>query len=88
MPIYEYRCAECGHEMEVWAKISDPPPDACPSCRAAAMKKAVSRTSFTLKGGGWYAQGYGGGATKSAESKPAETKTTTETKPSTSASAD
>jgi putative FmdB family regulatory protein len=91
MPIYEYRCSECGHEMEVWAKISDPPPEACPSCRAAAMKKAVSRTTFALKGGGWYAQGYGGGggggggASKSSESKPAETKTE---KSSTSTSAD
>lgn len=61
MPIYEYRCVECGHELEVWARVSDPPPEACPACNEPSLRKAVSRTSFQLKGGGWYAQGYSNG---------------------------
>ncbi len=60
MPIYQYRCRACGELTEVWAKMSDPPPAACEHCEAAdSMEKMVSRTAFHLKGGGWYAQGYG-----------------------------
>ena len=60
MPIYKYRCESCGELLEVIAKISDPAPDACPSCGANALKKSVARTAFRLSGGGWYAQGYDG----------------------------
>lgn len=70
MPIYRYRCEACGHIDEVLAKISDPPPEACSVCGEGPMVKAVSRTSFKLKGGGWYAEGYGasGGKSSSASS--------------------
>lgn len=81
MPIYEYRCEQCGHIMEVWAKMSDPPPAECSQCRAASPQKIVSRTSFQLKGGGWYAQGYGagsgGGASSSGGSGGGSTSTST-----------
>ncbi len=60
MPIYHYRCEDCEAISEVWAKISDPAPDACPECGGPNLKKAVSRTAFKLSGGGWYAQGYDG----------------------------
>ena len=59
MPIYEYRCLKCGHEMEVVQKLSDPPLQRCRECRGK-VEKMISRSSFHLKGGGWYAQGYGG----------------------------
>ncbi len=73
MPIYEYGCDQCGQIMEVWAKISDPPPATCATCGAGAPRKLVSRTAFHLKGGGWYAQGYGGsGATAKAGSSAGE----------------
>ena len=45
--------------MEVWAKFSDPPPEACEACEANELQKMVSRTAFKLEGGGWYAEGYG-----------------------------
>lgn len=55
MPIYEYRCTSCGHELEVMQKIVDPAPAKCPKCEAeATLERLVSRTSFQLKGGGWY----------------------------------
>ena len=54
MPIYEYRCQKCGHEMEALRKISDPPLTECPKCHAASLQKLVSAASFRLKGGGWY----------------------------------
>lgn len=62
MPIYEFGCRACGHTMEVFQKISDPPPAECPECGSTEIGKLVSKTSFQLKGGGWYAQGYSGGS--------------------------
>ena len=70
MPIYEYKCPLCGSHREKLAKFDDPAPkcgeprtpvvnldadDRCP----ATMERAVSRSSFHLKGGGWFADGYG-----------------------------
>ena len=54
MPIYEYRCAECGHELEKLQKISDAPLLDCPACGKPALRKLVSAAGFRLKGGGWY----------------------------------
>ena len=54
MPIYEYRCESCGHELETLQKISDVPLIDCPSCLAPALKKLISATAFRLSGGGWY----------------------------------
>ena len=57
MPIYEYECADCDKVMEVRQRISDPPLESCPEC-GGKVKKLVSVSSFQLKGGGWYADGY------------------------------
>lgn len=54
MPIYEYRCDACEHEMEALQKISDPVLTTCPSCGAEKLVKKVSAAAFRLKGGGWY----------------------------------
>ncbi len=54
MPIYEYRCDSCAHELEVLRKISDPPLTQCPECEQDSRVKKVSAAAFRLKGGGWY----------------------------------
>lgn len=54
MPIYEYQCQQCGHQLEALQKISDPPLSECPQCQEQALHKLVSAASFRLKGGGWY----------------------------------
>jgi putative FmdB family regulatory protein len=54
MPIYEYRCSECGHELEKLQKITDAPLVDCPACGKPALQKLVSAAGFRLKGGGWY----------------------------------
>jgi len=54
MPIYEYRCSQCGHELERLQKMSDAPLTDCPSCGQATMKRLISAAGFRLKGGGWY----------------------------------
>lgn len=67
MPMYEYRCQACGYQYEVIQKFSDPELTDCPSCGEAQLKKLMSMSSFALRGGGWYADGYGG---PSAEAEP------------------
>ena len=54
MPIYDYKCSKCGHQIEVIQKISDNPITLCPKCNKKGLKKLVSAPSFRLKGGGWY----------------------------------
>jgi putative FmdB family regulatory protein len=54
MPIYEYRCQSCGHELEKLQKMSDQPLVDCPECGEPALTKLVSAAGFRLKGGGWY----------------------------------
>ncbi len=55
MPIYAYKCTDCGHEKEVLQKISDAPLRDCPDCGHASMAKMVTAAGFQLKGSGWYA---------------------------------
>jgi putative FmdB family regulatory protein len=57
MPIYEFNCAKCGKPTEVMQKLGERPPP-CPHCGSKRMTRAVSKTSFALKGGGWYADLY------------------------------
>lgn len=76
MPIYEYRCEACGHELEAIQKMSDAPLQACPECGKPALKKLVSAAGFRLKGGGWYETDFKAGNKKNlhdsgkGESKP------------------
>ena len=69
MPVYEYSCQACGHEFEREQRITEDPIKTCPECRAARAKRMISRTSFVLKGGGWYSDLY---ATPGAEAKKSE----------------
>lgn len=57
MPIYEYRCAECGKVFEVIQKFSDKPIKKCAHCGGKA-EKLISQSSFVLKGTGWHATDY------------------------------
>ena len=61
MPIYEYRCKECDHEVEALQKLSDPPLVDCPACGKPALQKRVSAAGFQLKGSGWYVTDFRGG---------------------------
>ncbi len=82
MPIYEYRCAACGHQDEHLQKVSDAPLTACPSCGKRKYQKQLSAAGFQLKGSGWYATDFKGGAKKSADKKPdAKTESKPDAKP-------
>ncbi len=54
MPIYEYQCQTCAHQMEALQKLSDEPLVDCPACGQASLKKKISAAGFRLKGSGWY----------------------------------
>ena len=54
MPIYAFQCAECGHSFDRLQKMSDPDPEACPSCGAHQVKRQLTAPSFRLSGSGWY----------------------------------
>ena len=73
MPIYEYKCLECGTSLEKIQKISDEPLTVCEKC-GGKLEKQVSLSGFQFKGAGWYVTDYAG---KKAETT---TETTTETK--------
>jgi putative FmdB family regulatory protein len=79
MPIYAYKCAECGHQMDVIRKVSDPPLTDCPSCGKSALVKQVTAAGFQLKGAGWYVTDFRdqGSAKKKDEAK-ADDKAATE----------
>ena len=87
MPIYEYRCESCGHELEAMQRMSEAPLTQCPACGKPALKKQISAAGFRLSGGGWYetdfkkdgkrnlAGGDGGGGGESKSSSPAASST-------------
>ncbi len=64
MPIYEYRCDDCGHELEALQKMSDAPRTECPACGEPTLKKLISAAGFRLKGGGWYETDFKSGQKK------------------------
>ena len=80
MPIYGYRCGECGEEHEALQKVSEPPLTICPACGKPALQKQLSAAGFQLKGSGWYATDFKAPAKKPAEKKTEKTDTKTETK--------
>lgn len=76
MPIYEYKCAGCGHALEAMQKMSDAPLADCPACGTSQLKRLVSAAGFQLKGTGWYATDFKGGSKKpDAKTESVETKT-------------
>lgn len=71
MPIYAYRCDECGFAKDVLQKISDPVLSVCPSCGKSSFKKQVTAAGFQLKGTGWYVTDFRGGSAPATGAAPA-----------------
>ena len=71
MPIYEYRCSNCGHQQESLQKVSDAPLTQCPKCNQPSLSKMVTAAGFQLKGSGWYATDFKSKGS-SARSEPAK----------------
>jgi len=60
MPTYEYECGKCHEHFERTHKISDPPVKECPKpkCKGEVKRLIAGASTFVLKGGGWYKDGY------------------------------
>jgi putative FmdB family regulatory protein len=84
MPIYDYKCSDCGHQIEVIQKFSDEPKTLCLECGKETLKKMVSAPSFRLKGGGWYETDFKTGKKKNIASED----TSSDKKSSTNSSSD
>jgi putative FmdB family regulatory protein len=76
MPIYEYECPACDKVFEVQQRMSDDPLSTCPDC-GGDVKKLVSMSSFHLKGGGWYSDGYSSKPDAGGKDKPAAKESST-----------
>ena len=87
MPIYAYRCNECGFAKDVLQKMSDPILTVCPSCGKSEFKKQVTAAGFQLKGSGWYATDFKGGS-GGTSAGPTETQKKEAAPPATSGAAD
>jgi putative FmdB family regulatory protein len=83
MPIYEYQCQSCQHQLEALQKMSAEPLLDCPACGKEALKKKVSAAAFRLKGGGWYETDFKTGDKKNlasaASKEPASSKSDSST---------
>jgi putative FmdB family regulatory protein len=80
MPIYTYRCENCGVQFERQQSFQDAPLKTCPECRKKALKKVIAPVGIVFKGSGFYAtdhrsaSGSSSRGSKKEESKKTETK--------------
>jgi putative FmdB family regulatory protein len=92
MPIYEYKCQQCGAHYEKRQSVSDPPLTTCEKCHGR-LEKQWSLSGFQFKGAGWYVTDYAAGGKSSEKSEnsgsadstatpDAASKSTDESKPS------
>jgi putative FmdB family regulatory protein len=72
MPIYAYRCEECGFAKDVLQKMSDPVLTTCLSCGKPSFKKQVTAAGFQLKGSGWYVTDFRGGSAPATGAAPSQ----------------
>ena len=75
MPIYEYKCEQCDHQLEILQKISADPVKTCPDCGQEGLRKLISAVAFRLKGGGWYETDFKDKPPKQAGKAEGESKT-------------
>jgi len=57
LPIYGYRCSNCGHEFEIQQRMSDEPLKVCPKCQGK-LSKMLYPTGVIFKGSGFYSTDY------------------------------
>ena len=81
MPTYEYACEACGNNWEAEQRITESALKDCPKCGEPKARRLISGSRFVLKGGGWYADGYGSSSKPSGDGKPAASESKPESKP-------
>jgi putative FmdB family regulatory protein len=81
MPVYTYRCDNCGVQFEKHQSFTDNPLKTCPECKKKALKKVITPTKVIFKGSGFYATDHKSSSGSSTPAKKTEAKTETESKP-------
>ena len=83
MPTYDYRCNACGHEFELFQKMSDPIKRTCPACKKKQLERLIGTGAAVLfKGSGFYETDYRSESYKKgadADKKASETKSSDST---------
>ena len=82
MPIYAYRCARCGHELDALQKLSEPALVDCPACGEPALAKKLTAPGFQLKGSGWYQTDFRQGSKPATADKKPDAKADAKSEPS------
>jgi len=80
MPIYEYKCAACGHQEDHLQKLAEAPLSKCPACGRKKYQKQLTAAGFQLKGSGWYATDFKSSGKKADAKAEAKTEAKTEAK--------
>ena len=80
MPVYTYRCEDCGVRFDHTSKFSDPPLTRCPECGKKSLKKVYQPVGIVFKGSGFYATDHkspsGGKQVPSSSESKSETSST------------
>ncbi len=80
MPIYEYRCSDCGTQEDVMQKMSEAPLTKCPACGMETFAKQLSAAGFQLKGNGYYVTDFKNKPVASSATKASPAASTSESK--------
>lgn len=88
MPVYTYRCENCGVRFERFQKFEDQPLTWCPECKKKALRKVYTPVGIVFKGSGFYAtdhrspsgQTHGSSASEKSSEAKSESETKTESK--------
>ena len=85
MPTYGYRCTNCGHQFEIFQRMSDEALKVCPNCSQSTLKKVLYPIGVSFKGSGFYTTDYkGAGKSPSSSgngSAPSESKPDAKSEP-------
>jgi putative FmdB family regulatory protein len=87
LPLYAYRCTQCGHKFEKIQNFSAQPETACPKC-GGVLERPLTAPGLNFKGAGWYVNDYAPKSSSTPDNKPAadgapptDAKPATESKP-------
>ena len=71
MPLYEYRCQNCGASLEVIQKVDDSPLKKCAKC-GGPLEKTITSPAVQFRGNGWYVTDYAQTKNPEEKEKPKE----------------
>jgi len=76
MPVYTYRCTNCGFVFDQQQKFSDQPLTRCPECEKKSLQKVFQPVGIVFKGSGFYATDHRSPSGQSRSSSKSESEKT------------